>query len=139
MTKPIMDTGAFVGLLSPNDEHHEWAKTVFKSIKPPFHTTEAVITEVCFLLPNSQAVRAFLAKIGSGVIKIDFNLHEQITSILSLMETYGDRGIDLADASVIRLSELHNDCHVFTTDREDFTVYRRNGRQVIPFTAPRRL
>ena len=39
--------------------------------------------------------------------------------------------IDLADASIVVRSELH--VQVFTVDRRDFSIYRRNDRQMIEF------
>jgi len=44
--------------------------------------------------------------------------------------------MDLADATLVRLSELFDDCRVLTVDRQDFSVYRRHGRQVIPLLTP---
>jgi len=44
--------------------------------------------------------------------------------------------MDFADACVVAMSERHGRCQVLTIDRKDFTVYRRNDRQVIPFVAP---
>jgi hypothetical protein len=34
------------------------------------------------------------------------------------------------------MSELERDCRVVTVDRRDFSVYRRNGRNLIPLIAP---
>jgi hypothetical protein len=39
--------------------------------------------------------------------------------------------MSLADACLVRLSELRADSEVMTLDG-DFTIYRRHGRQVIP-------
>ena len=138
MTKPIIDTGAFVGLFNKRDQYHDWAVNVFRSIKPPFYTTEEVVTEVCFLLPGPEAIKKFLSKIQTGIVVVDFQLHQHITKILDFIDNYSDRKMDLADATVLRLSELIEDCRVFTTDGKDFAVYRRNGRQTVPFTAPPR-
>ena len=44
--------------------------------------------------------------------------------------------MDLADASIVTLSELQVQCQVLTVDRKDFSVYRRNDRQAIDFVAP---
>jgi predicted nucleic acid-binding protein len=46
--------------------------------------------------------------------------------------------MDLADASIVVMSELHHRCQVLTLDRRDSSVYRRNDRQVIDFVAPRK-
>jgi predicted nucleic acid-binding protein len=55
---------------------------------------------------------------------------------MQLMLKYQDQPMDLADASLVRMSELETDCEVFTVDRNDFQVYRRFGRQEIPIIAP---
>ena len=34
------------------------------------------------------------------------------------------------------MTELTRDCRVVTVDRADFSVYRRNGRDLIPIIAP---
>jgi hypothetical protein len=37
----------------------------------------------------------------------------------------------------VRLSELHPNHAVITVDRDDFRVYRRNKREVIPLISPK--
>lgn len=44
--------------------------------------------------------------------------------------------MDLADAAVVAMTELHARCQVLTVDRKDFSVYRRNDRRAIDFVAP---
>jgi hypothetical protein len=44
--------------------------------------------------------------------------------------------MDLADACLVRMSEVHPDSVVLTVDTEFRDVYRRNGRQVIPTLLP---
>jgi len=46
------------------------------------------------------------------------------------------RQMDLADASIVVMGELHARSEVLTIDRTDFGIYRRNGRQMIDFVAP---
>ena len=53
-----------------------------------------------------------------------------------LMEQYRDTPMDLADASIVVMTELHKRCQVLTLDRKDFSIYRRNDRQTIDFIAP---
>lgn len=52
-----------------------------------------------------------------------------------LILRYQDVPMDLADACVVRLSELYADAKVVTID-SDFRIYRRNGRQPIPLLTP---
>jgi hypothetical protein len=49
-----------------------------------------------------------------------------------------DRQQDLADLCLICLSELFPRHTVLTVDEEDFRVYRRNRREVIPILCPPR-
>jgi hypothetical protein len=51
------------------------------------------------------------------------------------MRRYANVGASLADACLVRMSELYSDCQVLTLDR-DFLIYRRDGRRVIPLIAP---
>jgi predicted nucleic acid-binding protein len=46
------------------------------------------------------------------------------------------RQMDLADASIVVMTELRARSQVLTVDRTDFSIYRRNDRQVINFVAP---
>jgi hypothetical protein len=56
--------------------------------------------------------------------------------VLALLRKYADRGTDLADARIVRMTELMRDSWVITVDRADFSVYRRNGRDLIPLITP---
>jgi uncharacterized protein len=50
-----------------------------------------------------------------------------------LIETYADRPMDLADASLIVAAEELKTCKVFTVDRDDFQTYRvRRGHRHLP-------
>jgi hypothetical protein len=44
--------------------------------------------------------------------------------------------MDLADACLVRLTELHGDCVLLTIDSEFRDVYRRHGRRAIPTLMP---
>jgi len=46
------------------------------------------------------------------------------------MEKYQDTPMDLADASIVSLAELHGLRRVFTIDSDFFYTYRINGKDV---------
>lgn len=52
------------------------------------------------------------------------------------MRRYADVPMSLADACLVRMSELSDDASVLTLD-SDFRIYRRLGRQAIPLLTPR--
>jgi hypothetical protein len=59
----------------------------------------------------------------------------ECTALRSLMRKYCSVPMSLADATLVRLSELHHDCRVFTLDG-DFPIYRRHAKQAIPVLMP---
>ena len=132
----LLDTGPWVALLSRHDKYHEWAKQQFANHTGPFLSCEAVVAETCFLLARSglDASKA-LALIERGVVQIGMVLTQQVASVSALYQRYDNVPASLADACLVRMSELHEPCHVLTLD-SDFHIYRRHGRKVIPVICP---
>jgi len=79
---------------------------------------------------------AIVEMIQAGEVVLAFSLAEQAASVLALLKKYADRDMDLADACIVRMTELTRNCRVITVDRTDFSVFRRNGRGLIPIVAP---
>ncbi len=72
---------------------------------------------------------------GAEHLKSSSNFKTEAPAVEILMRRYADTPMSLADACLVRLSELHSECSVFTLDN-DFTRYRRHARQLIPLLAP---
>jgi predicted nucleic acid-binding protein len=90
-----------------------------------------VITESCFLLGESaKAVESLMMLISSGVVRIEFSLENEVIAVQNLLKKYYNVPMSLADACLVRMSELF-DAPVFTFDT-DFRIYRRSRRNVIP-------
>ncbi len=132
----LVDTGPLVASINRRDRFHEWAKARLAEMEPPISTCEAVLAEACFLLRNlpggSRAVMEFLAR---RILEIPFRLEEHARPVTSLLQKYADAPISLADACLVRMSELREDSVVWTLDRH-FRLYRRHGRQVITTLMP---
>ena len=62
-------------------------------------------------------------------------MEEQRADLRALMRRYRNRPLYLADACLVRLSEIHSAAEVFTLDG-DFRIYRRHGNKVIPVRMP---
>ncbi|MBI2969542.1 MAG: PIN domain-containing protein [Gammaproteobacteria bacterium] len=131
--KGIADTGFLVAFGNRDDQHHEWAVAVAEQITEPLLTCEAVLAETAFHLQDTSLV---LAMVRDGLVEVAFDCRDHWSQLEALAERYADRNPDLADLCLIRLSELHPRHTVVTVDREDFTVYRRNKREVIPTLFP---
>ena len=64
-----------------------------------------------------------------------FNFLEQVTNVLDLRAKYSNVPMSLADACLVRMTEILPDPIVLTTD-SDFKIYRRHSRQVVPCLMP---
>jgi len=132
----LLDTGPLIALIDRHDQHHAWVQLQFDAIAPPLLTCEAVLTEACYLAPRTGRARdAPLKLLARGVVRLAFDLGENFLPVSSLMERYANVPMSLADACIVRLSELLPEATVFTLD-SDFRIYRRNGRQKVPLLIP---
>ena len=69
------------------------------------------------------------------MVQLPFALQEQIGAVSSLFRRYENVPASLADAALIRLSEITDAPLLLTTD-SDFHIYRRHKRQTIPLISP---
>ena len=137
MKSVIVDTGPIVALLSSSDAHHDWTRDLLNAIEPPLVTCEAVISEACFILHRINGGQdAVLELIERGVIAVSFSLKAELSSVRRLMAKYASVPMSLADACLVRMSEMEAEAKVLTLDG-DFRIYRRNRRQSIPCLSPR--
>lgn len=131
-----IDTGPLVAFLNRKDHFHAWARARFSEIAPPLLTCEPVLAESCFLLQGSPGgSAAVLELLQRGIIQIAFSLDEQAAVIRKLMAKYERVPMSLADACLVRMSELNAQCTILTMD-SDFLIYRRHSRQAIPLISP---
>jgi len=129
----LADTGFLVAFANRTDRHHDWAVGVAEQVTEPLLTCEAVLAEAAFHLRSARVV---LAMVQEGLVRPAFDLREHLPQVAALAQRYADRSPDLADLCLVRMSELHPRHPVITVDREDFRVYRRNKREVIPLVSP---
>ena len=132
----LMDTGPLVASLNRRDRYHRWAKARLSELDPPISTCEPVLAEACFLLRDTPGgAAAVLALVERGVLRVDFQVTPHARSLATLMTKYADVPMSLADACLVRMTELDGSRAVMTLDG-DFLLYRRHGRQVIPVVMP---
>lgn len=127
----LLDTGPLVALIDRDDDQHSIAKQLFSKCPTPFVTTEAVITEACYLANKGNSAGAQkIVDLGlRGFYQIAFALEGHQPVLLKLLEKYEDIPISLADACLICCAELQNEPRILTFDT-DFEIYRwgRNKR-----------
>jgi predicted nucleic acid-binding protein len=131
--KAIADTGFLVAFANRNDTHHDWAVDLATRVIEPLLTCEAVLAEAAFQL---ESVSVVLDMVREGLVTVTFVCLDHQPQLAALARRYADRQPDLADLCLIRMSELHPRHSVITVDRDDFRVYRRNKREIIPLICP---
>lgn len=136
MTTTLVDTGPLVAYFNARDRWHVWAVIQMQALRPPLVTCELVLTEASFLVQRAGGRPAdLLRKLRQGVLVIGLDVAGEAAAVEALMQRYADTPMSLADACLVRLSELFANCRLFTLD-SDFLHYRRNGRQSIPLLRP---
>ncbi|MCC7186128.1 MAG: type II toxin-antitoxin system VapC family toxin [Acidobacteria bacterium] len=133
----VIDTGPRVAALAKRDAWHTWAVARWREIEPPMETCEAVLTEAAFLLRNVPGgADALLALVEEGVVEVRFDLGDDVGAVRALLARYADQPMSVADACLVRLTEIRPRAKLLTLD-QDFRRYRRLGRKVIPLIAPK--
>ena len=130
----IADTGFLVAFARSQDVHHGWALRVAEQVTEPLLTCEPVLAETAFHLRDAALV---LEMIAEELINLSFDCRDHLPQLAALARRYADRQPDLADLCLIRMSELYPNHRVITVD-QDFRIYRRNKREVIPIINPPR-
>jgi predicted nucleic acid-binding protein len=132
----VLDTGPLVALLNRRDKFHAWAKLQWAQAAPPLQTCEAVLSEACFLLRAAPGGReAVMELLRRRVVEVAFHLEGHLEAVARLLRKYADVPMSLADGCLVRLSELSAESTILTLD-QDFRLYRKSGRQIVPVIMP---
>jgi predicted nucleic acid-binding protein len=130
----IVDASFLVALLDRRDKHHAWAAEKGTQYHPHWQTCESVISETFFALVREGAF-ALTELLRRRALLTSFQFADEQDSVLTLMQKYTDVPMSLADACLVRMTEIFPEPIVLTTD-SDFRIYRRHSRQVVPCVMP---
>jgi predicted nucleic acid-binding protein len=132
----LLDTGAFVALLSRSEKRHGECVAALDRWSGPMVTTEAVLTETLYLLgPRWNSQEAALEFVHRGGALLVPSSPASLRRVSALMKRYRNVPMDFADATLVALGEELQTASVFTLDRRGFAVYRLNQRkpfQLVP-------
>ena len=126
----IVDSGFLVGLFG-EPRLRSWVDGWMQKVTEPVLTTAAHLAEAGHILGNHLLV---MRLVKDGDVKVELDFQKEAESLYALLGKYPQ--MDLADAAIVRLSELFPRHTVLTVDRRDFTIYRRFGREAIPCDFP---
>lgn len=131
MKNTLIDAGPLIALFNKNDKYHKAITTFLKEYKGTLSTTWPVITEVSHMLDfNIQTQIDFLTWIQLGAVNIENINNDDILRIIELSKKYSDVPMDLADASLVVLSEKLNIKEIITID-SDYYIYRTINKEMI--------
>ena len=126
----VMDTGPWVALIDRSESKHEQCSEWFRRFEGEIVTSEAVLTEVLFLLNFSNlAQSAAIEFVLTGAITIVPSSIESLKTAKWLMRKYMNVPMDYADATLVCLAEDLSTVHVVTLDRKHFSIYRSPSKK----------
>ncbi len=111
--------------------YHKVVKTFLKTHKNKLVTSWPVITEASHMLDFNVQVQIDLFKwIRLGGLIIEEVRFQDIDRIIALSEKYSDIPMDVADASLVVLSEKLKIKEIITID-SDYYIYRTIEKEMI--------
>lgn len=121
----ILDTGPWVALIDRSESKHDICVQWLKDYSGKLYSTEAVLTEVLYLLNFSvKAQTAAIDFVLKSVVEIIPSSAESLKKTKDLIKKYSDLPMDYADATIVCLAidtGIHN---IITFDQKDFNIYR---------------
>ena len=128
----IVDTGPLVAFFDRAEQHHRWTTERVEELEAPLLVCEPVLAEAMYLLArHARAQDALLELLQNDALRIAFRVEDHIDALRQLLRKYRDTPMSLADACIVRMTEIHERHAVLTLD-SDFSVYRKHGR--VPLT-----
>jgi uncharacterized protein len=130
MMNVILDTGPWVALIDRSEARHpdcvQWLKGFFGNI----YSTEAVLTEVLYLLNFSIIAQgAAMDFVLKSIVEIIPSNMQSLQKTKRLMKKYADLPMDYADATLVCLAADTGIQNIATFDKKDFSIYTLPARK----------
>jgi predicted nucleic acid-binding protein len=121
----ILDTGPWVALIDRSESRHAECVQWLKDFSGRLYSTEAVLTEVLYLLNFSIIAQcAALDFILESVVEIVPAITKSLKKTKNLMKKYADLPMDFADATIVCLAMDTGMQNIITFDKKDFAIYK---------------
>jgi predicted nucleic acid-binding protein len=123
--KAILDTGPWVALIDRSESRHTECVQWLKDFTGKLISTEAVVTEVLYILNFSIiAQSAALDFIIESIVEILPSSIESLRKTKALMQKYADLPMDYADATLVCLAMETGIKNIVSFDHKDFGIYK---------------
>jgi predicted nucleic acid-binding protein len=137
MRSILVDAGPLIALFDRSDREHERVKKFLAKNRLPLVTTWPILTEVSYMLRFDARVQvALLEWVSRGALKIrDLNLIA-CKDMADKMTKYSDIPMDLADASLVWVSEQDMIREIISFD-SDYCIYKtKEGKKLENLLSP---
>ena len=126
----IIDTGPWVALIDRSESRHAECVQWFKNFSGRLYSTEAVLTEVLYILNFSITAQcAALDFVLESVVEIVPASTKSLKKIKNLMKKYADLPMDFADATIVCLATDTGMQNIVTFDKKDFAIYKLSKKK----------
>ena len=122
--KAILDTGPWVALIDRSESKHPDSVQWLKYFSGRLYSTEAVLTEVLYLLNFSIIAQcAAIDFVLKSVVDIIPASKQSLRKTKTLLKKYADFPMDYADATLVCLAMDTGMYNISTFDIKDFSIY----------------
>jgi predicted nucleic acid-binding protein len=128
----IADSGGIYGLYDASEKKHKAIRAGFEAERGVVVIPMPVLSEIDYLLRKKLGIRAeldFIDDVCAGAFALEPCSPEDLQRSRSLIETYRDLDLGLADACVIACAERLGTRRVLTVDERHFRVVRTGRGQ----------
>jgi len=121
----ILDTGPWVALIDRSESRHAECVQWLKNFSGRLYSTEAVLTEVLYLLNFSIIAQcAALDFVLESVVELVPASTKSLKKTKNLMKKYSDLPMDFADATIVCFATDTGMQNIVTFDKKDFAIYK---------------
>lgn len=135
MAEVIVDTSALLAFFDASEPDHAAVSEVIRAANGPLIISPFVIAELDYLVTTRHGVDAELAVLdqlaGGAWQLVSFGVAD-MKEARSIIASYDDQEIGVADASNVVLAQRHRTRTILTLDRKHFAVLRSSTGD--PFT-----
>src|SRR5258708_3571281 len=123
----IADSGGIYGLYDASEKRHKAIRAAFEAEPGLVIIPMPVLSEIDYLLRKNLGIRAeldFIDDVRTGAFTFEALSPGDLTRCASLIETYRDLDLGLADACVIAFAGPLDSLRILTVDERHFRVVR---------------
>ena len=107
MRNVLIDTGPLVGFLNARDTYHRWARDVLSHVTPPPPDVRSSAFGSVLLGATTQGRSGGGARARRArIVEVTFYLEGELAPVRKLMTRYANTPMALADACLVRMTEI---------------------------------